>query len=105
MSKNKIQFHSKNFDAAQKHFMKKEQQYTNEIKYLRTELEVYKETVAKLTAENENLREQVHAKSVKIDELLKLTKLSEEDLCALLKKSKNLDTLVGCINGMSRVRY
>ena len=80
----------KKFDAAEKHFIKKEEQYKKHIKAL--ELEITEKTekekangalIESLTEQNAMLLEQNK-------KLLELCKLSEADLKILVEKDKNV---------------
>ena len=80
----------KKFEAAEKHFMKKEEQYKKHIKALELEITAKAEKektnealIASLSEQNAMLLEQNK-------KLLELCKLSEADLKMLVEKDKNV---------------
>lgn len=93
MSKQNNQFHSKKFDAAQKHFQKKEQQYLSEIRLVRTELANKNDVVNKLTAENVQLQQRVCELEQREKQLLELVHLTSDELQQVLKRAKTLNEL------------
>lgn len=87
----------KKFNAAEKHFIKKEEQYKKHIKAL--ELEITKKTekekmnevlITSLTEQNAILLEENK-------KLLELCKISEADLKILIEKDKNVAEAAGCM--------
>ena len=87
----------KKFSAAEKHFIKKEEQYKKHIKAL--ELEITKNTekekmnealITSLTEQNAILLEENK-------KLLELCKISEADLKILIEKDKNVAEAAGCM--------
>lgn len=80
----------KKFNAAEKHFMKKQEQYQKQIKSLETQLEnahrdtrIFRTRAEFLERENEELKNWV-------ERLLEYTELSKEDIKKACEKDKNL---------------
>ena len=80
----------KKFEAAEKHFMKKEEQYHKQIKALEAALIEKSEKEKANEALIESLTEQNAMLLAQNKKLLELCKLSEADLKTLVEKDKNV---------------
>ncbi len=80
----------KKFEAAEKHFMKKEEQYKKQIKTLETALIEKTEKEKSNDALIESLSEQNAMLIAQNKKLMELCKLSEVDLKILIEKDKNV---------------
>lgn len=80
----------KKFEAAEKHFMKKEEQYKKQIKALETALIEKTEKEKTNEALITSLNEQNAMLLEQNKKLLELCKLSEADLKMLVEKDKNV---------------
>ena len=80
----------KKFEAAEKHFIKKEEQYKKHIKALETALIEKSEKEKANEALIESLTEQNTMLIAQNKKLLELCKLSEADLKILIEKDKNV---------------
>lgn len=80
----------KKFDAAEKHFMKKEEQYKKQIKALETALIEKTEKEKSNDALIASLSKQNAMLIAQNKKLMELCKLSEADLKILVEKDKNV---------------
>lgn len=80
----------KKFDAAEKHFIKKEEQYKKHIKALELEITAKAEKEKSNDALIASLSEQNAMLIAQNKKLMELCKLSEADLKILIEKDKNV---------------
>ena len=80
----------KKFEAAEKHFIKKEEAYKNQIRALETALIEKSKKEKSNEALIESLTEQNTMLIAQNKKLLELCKLSEADLKILIEKDKNV---------------
>lgn len=87
----------KKFTAAEKHFMKKEEQYQKRIKAMEELLAEKNNKEKSDEATIMSLQEQNSILLVQNKKLLELCKLSEEDLKILIEKDKNVAEAASCM--------
>ena len=85
----------KKFDAAEKHFLKKEDAYRKEQKRLEDALGIANETIAQLREENAALATRFAAVTAERDEALKLVAMHPEELQKHIEQTKKAAEMRG----------
>jgi len=92
----------KKFDAAEKHFHEKEVKLRQEMRECREEFISIRERNIQLLENNEKLEKENADIKEKFQKLLELSKLSENDIKALLRVNEVAGIYSGFLKGMSR---
>lgn len=95
----------KKFDAAEKHFSKKEERYLRDLKYAREQQREAEETAQRIIKENEGLRQENEKLRVANEELRKAVGMSEEDLAKMLRDLDNAGKLSHVLDFLLNGRY
>lgn len=93
----------KKFDAAEKHFLKKEEAYRKQIKELDERVVKTIQLVGKLIEENNTLKKQVVQLTAERDELLKLNSLSPDELKKHMQHTQSAEAAYELFS--ARMRY
>lgn len=93
----------KKFDAAEKHFLKKEEAYRKQIKELSECAAKTIQLGGKLIEENNTLKKQVAQLTAERDELLKLNSLSPDELKSHMQHTQSATAAYELFS--SRMRY
>lgn len=96
---------SKNYTAAEKHFIKKQEQYERQIKYLHNTTTEQAASLAELTALNQKLIGENTQLKDWIDRLLVYTELSKEDIKAACGKDKKMSEFFDVFNAFSKYQF
>ena len=92
----------KKFDAAEKHFLKKEDAYRKEQKCLYEALTVANATIAQLREENAALAAKLAAVALERDEALKQVAMNPEELQKHIEQTKKAAEMCGILTAVSK---
>lgn len=98
----------KKFDAAEKHFHKKEQELRKRIKFLENVIDQMNKEWNKLQLEYRQLKKENEKLTEVINQLMKTQNLSEEDVQALLAHTKHLNKVyevMEAVNGVNVIPF
>lgn len=96
----------KKFNAAEKHFMAKEEKLRREAKNAAMMAKSDREEARRMYEENEALRARVEELTAENTKLIEISKLSEEDRKLLLEQIrgfKNMDQLLGTLARIAKI--
>ena len=89
----------KKFDAAEKHFLKKEEVYRKKISALEKEVAEKSKLLADVEEKVQNLESENEQMKDWVDRLLKYTELSQADIKKVCEKDKAIASLLEVLKG------
>lgn len=92
----------KKFNAAEKHFLKKEEAYRKEQKQLNANLDAPYATINQLRKEIAELDKKLAAVTEERDEALKLSSMSQDEMKKHIEQTRKVASMYGVLSAMRR---
>lgn len=93
----------KKFDAAEKHFKKKEEDYQRRIKYLEGAVSQLQSDMSRLAGENGTLLAENDSLKDWVERLLSYTELSKEDIRKVCEQDKKRGEALATFSSMAKM--